>query len=99
MRERDIEKKLVTAVRKMGGEAFKWTSPGNDGVPDRIVMLPGGRLIFVELKADRGRLEPIQKVQIRRIQKLGQEVYVVRGMDGLEEFLREEVMPYEVHTA
>ena len=83
----------------MGGEAFKWTSPGNDGVPDRIVMLPGGRLIFVELKADRGRLEPIQKVQIRRIQKLGQEVYVVRGMDGLEEFLREEVMPYEVHTA
>ena len=55
-------------------------------------MLPGGRLIFVELKADRGRLEPIQKVQIRRIQKLGQEVRVVRGMDGLEEFL------HEVHT-
>ena len=92
MRERDIEKELVTAVRKMGGEAFKWVSPGNDGVPDRIVMLPGGRLIFVELKADRGRLEPIQKVQIRRIEKLGQEVRVVRGMDGLEEFL------HEVHT-
>ena len=89
MRERDIEKELVTAVRKMGGEAFKWVSPGNDGVPDRIVMLPGGRLIFVELKADRGRLEPIQKVQIRRIEKLGQEVRVVRGMDGLEEFLHE----------
>ena len=76
----------------MGGEAFKWVSPGNDGVPDRIVMLPGGRLIFVELKADRGRLEPIQKVQIRRIEKLGQEVRVVRGMDGLEGFL------HEVHT-
>ena len=39
MRERDIEKKLVNEIRKMGGEAFKWTSPGNDGVPDRIVML------------------------------------------------------------
>lgn len=89
MRERDIERKLVSEIRKMGGEAFKWTSPGNDGVPDRIVMLPGGRLIFVELKADKGRLEPIQKVQIRRIQKLGQEVRVVRGMDGLEEFLNE----------
>lgn len=89
MRERDIEKKLVNEIRKMGGEAFKWTSPGNDGVPDRIVMLPGGRLIFIELKADRGSLSPIQKVQIRRIQKLGQEVYVVRGMDGLEEFLKE----------
>ena len=47
MRERDIEKKMLNAVRKMGGEAFKWVSPGNDGVPDRIVMLPGGRLIFV----------------------------------------------------
>lgn len=89
MRERDIERKLVNEIRKMGGEAFKWTSPGNDGVPDRIVMLPGGRLVFVELKADRGQLAPIQKVQIRRIQKLGQEVYVVRGMDGLEEFLKE----------
>lgn len=89
MRERDIERKLVSEIRKMGGEAFKWTSPGNDGVPDRIVMLPGGRLIFVELKADKGRLGPIQKVQIRRIQRLGQEVRVVRGMDGLEEFLNE----------
>lgn len=89
MRERDIEKRLVREVRKMGGEAYKWTSPGNDGVPDRIVMLPGGRLIFVELKADRGQLSPIQKVQIRRIEKLGQEVIIVRGMDGLEEFLHE----------
>ena len=101
MRERDIEKKMLNAVRKMGGEAFKWVSPGNDGVPDRIVMLPGGRLIFVELKADRGRLSPVQKIQIRRIQKLGQDVEVVQGMDGLEEFLaalRKEVVPYEVHT-
>ena len=71
----------------MGGEAFKWVSPGNDGVPDRIVMLPGGAAIFVELKADRGRLSAIQKVQIRRIQKLGQEVVVVQGMDGLDRFL------------
>jgi hypothetical protein len=97
MRERDIEKKMLNAVRKMGGEAFKWVSPGNDGVPDRIVMLPGGRLIFVELKADRGRLSPVQKIQIRRIQKLGQDVEVVQGMDGLEEFL--ERIRNEVHTA
>ena len=97
MRERDIEKKMLNAIRKMGGEAFKWVSPGNDGVPDRIVMLPGGRLIFVELKADRGRLSPVQKIQIRRIQKLGQDVEVVQGMDGLEEFL--ERIRNEVHTA
>ena len=102
MRERDIEKKMLNAIRKMGGEAFKWVSPGNDGVPDRIVMLPGGRLIFVELKADRGLLSSVQKIQIRRIQKLGQEVEVVQGMDGLEEFLeriRKEVTPYEVHAS
>lgn len=101
MRERDIEQRLVREIRKMGGEAFKWTSPGNDGVPDRIVMLPGGILIFVELKADNGRLSSVQKVQIRRIQRLGQDVEVVQGMDGLEEFLqrvRKEVRPYEIRA-
>ena len=95
MRERDIEQRLVREVRKMGGEAFKWVSPGNDGVPDRIVMLPG-LIIFVELKADRGRLSSVQKVQIRRIQKLGQDVEVVQGMDELEEFL--ERMKHEIHA-
>ena len=101
MRERDIEKRLVREIRAMGGEAFKWVSPGNDGVPDRIVMLPGGIVVFVELKADRGRLAGVQRVQIRRIQRWGQEVVVVQGMDELEEFLarmRKEVMPHEVHT-
>lgn len=97
MRERDIEKRLVREIRRMGGEAYKWTSPGNDGVPDRIVMLPGGKLIFVELKADDGTLRPVQRVQIGRIRKLGQEVRVVRGMDGLEDFL--ERIRDEIHTA
>ncbi len=95
MRERDIEQRLVREVRKMGGEAFKWVSPGNDGVPDRIVMLPG-LIVFVELKADRGRLSTVQKVQIRRIQKLGQDVEVVQGMDELEEFL--ERMKHDIHA-
>lgn len=95
MRERDIEQRLVREVRKMGGEAFKWVSPGNDGVPDRIVMLPG-LIIFVELKADRGRLSSVQKVQIRRIQKLGQDVEVVQGMDDLDQFL--ERMRHEIRA-
>lgn len=81
----------------MGGEAYKWTSPGNDGVPDRIVMLPGGRLIFVELKADDGTLRQVQRVQIGRIRKLGQRAEVVRGMKGLEDFL--ERIRDEIHTA
>ena len=97
MRERDIEKKLVREIRRMGGEAYKWTSPGNGGVPDRIVMLPGGKLIFVELKADDGTLRPVQRVQIERIRKLGQRAEVVRGMKGLEDFL--ERIRDEIHTA
>ena len=54
MRERDVEKVLVDEVRRLGGRAYKWTSPGNAGVPDRMVIMPGHRPIFVELKADGG---------------------------------------------
>lgn len=48
--ERFIEKKLISEVKKQGGRAFKWVSPGCSGVPDRIVILPGPRILFVELK-------------------------------------------------
>ncbi len=87
--EKDVEKALVREVRKMGGEAYKWTSPGNDGVPDRIVVLPGGIVVFVELKADGGQLRPVQRVQIEKLRRLGQRVEIVRGMKGLKEFLGE----------
>ena len=50
MLEREIEKKLVDGVRKLGGRAYKFVSPGNDGVPDRIVVLPGRAPKFIELK-------------------------------------------------
>ena len=51
MREKTIEKKLADAVKGRGGLAPKFTSPGFDGMPDRIVLLPGGRMAFVEVKA------------------------------------------------
>ena len=85
MRERDIEKILVREVRRAGGEAYKWVSPGNDGVPDRIVIL-GGELVFVELKSETGQLSPVQKLQIAKLRTLGQEVEVVKGLKGLEDF-------------
>lgn len=50
MLERDIEKKFVAKVKRMGGEAVKFTSPASRGWPDRLVVLPGGRVTFVELK-------------------------------------------------
>lgn len=89
MRERDIEKRLVCKIREMGGEVYKWVSPGNSGVPDRIVMLPGGRVIFVELKTDGGSPSPIQREQMRKIRRTGCRVELIRGMDELEEFLDE----------
>ena len=67
MRESEVEKLLVGGIRKLGGRAFKWVSPGNDGVPDRIVVLPGLPAVFVELKTVTGKLTPLQRVQLKRL--------------------------------
>lgn len=89
MREKEIEKILVDEVKRLGGRAYKWTSPGNDGVPDRIVILPDTRVIFVELKTDTGVLSPLQRIQIGRLKKLGQWVEVVKGIRGLKVFFED----------
>lgn len=89
MREKDIERILVTEVKKLGGRAYKWTSPGNDGVPDRIVIFPNRTPIFVELKTETGTLSSLQKVQIDRLIQLGQCVTVVKGIEGLIRFFWE----------
>jgi hypothetical protein len=83
MRESDIEKILVREVKRLGGRAYKWVSPGNDGVPDKIVIFPDYRLVFVELKTDTGKLSALQSVQIKRLMELGQSVEVVKGINGL----------------
>ena len=88
MKESELERILVEEVRKVGGMAYKWISPGNDGVPDRIVVLPPDVICFVELKADKGRLSTQQKIQISRLRGLGADVRVVKGMSGLIEFFR-----------
>ena len=88
-RERDIEAYLIKSVKAAGGLSYKWTSPGADGVPDRIVIMPGGRVYFCELKADDGRLSGMQSYQIRRLKTLGCGVYVLRGRRGVDDFLKE----------
>ncbi len=93
MREKEIEKILVDEVRGLGGRAYKWISPGNDGVPDRIVIFPGQWPIFVELKADRGTVSPLQRAQIKRLRELEQPVQIVRGVSGLAEFFELEGYP------
>lgn len=89
MAEREIEKKLVAGVRKLGGRAYKFVSPGNDGVPDRIVVLPGISPVFVELKTETGRLSSLQNVQIKRLKDLGQDVRVLYGLEDVKRFLEE----------
>lgn len=89
MLEKEIEKKLIDGIRKLGGRSYKFVSPGNNGVPDRIVILPGGRVIFVELKTATGRLSKLQKMQIRMLTHYGCDVRVLYGMDGVQAFLDE----------
>ena len=86
MTEKDIEKILANEVKKLGGRAYKWVSPGNDGVPDRVVIFPGRPAIFVELKTDTGKLSALQKIQIQRLKDLGQAVFVVKGISGASHF-------------
>lgn len=81
MRERDIEDWLRRRIEDAGGIAFKFTSTGNDGVPDRIAILPGGQIWFIELKAVSGKLSALQRWQIERMKKLGARAAVIRGMD------------------
>lgn len=97
MKESTIEARLVREVKKRGGLCYKFTSPGNPGVPDRIVILPGGMTIYVELKTEIGRLAKIQQWQIEELRKRGAEVRVLKGMDQVLAFL-EEVMPNEVRS-
>ena len=83
MNERRIEEILIREVTKIGGRTYKWVSPGNSGVPDRIVFFPDGRVFFVELKTESGRLSAQQKIQINRLKNLKQKAYVVKGIAGL----------------
>ena len=93
MKEREIEKTLVAEVRQCGGRAYKWVSPGNNGVPDRIVIFKDRPAIFVEIKTDSGTLSNLQKLQIPRLQELGQKVYIVKGLNGAAGFFEEEGFP------
>lgn len=89
MKESSVERKLVSGIKKLGGQAYKFVSPGNAGVPDRIVIMPYGRVYFVELKTDTGKLSPLQKVQIGRLQALGLDVRVLYGAEAVADFLEQ----------
>lgn len=85
-RERDAERALVLGVRALHGLAWK-VYPSVAGIPDRVVLLPGGRTVWCELKAPGGRLREIQKVTISRMRALGHEVVVLTGKEEVKTWL------------
>lgn len=84
-RESSIEKNLVKQVKAAGGHAYKFVSPGRRGVPDRLVILPGGRVVFVECKAPGQKPRPEQEREHKRLQALGVKVVVLdsKNMEGV----------------
>ena len=77
MLESEVEKTLITEVKKRGGLALKFISPGISGVPDRLILIKGGKLAFVELKAPGKKMRPIQIKRKRQLESLGFVVYCI----------------------
>lgn len=89
MRESKIEKSLKDKVEDMGGVALKFVSPGMAGVPDRIVLIPNEKVVFVELKAPGKKLRPIQLKRKSQLENLGFKVYLIDSLQGVDSFVRE----------
>ncbi len=84
--EKDIEAYLVKRVKALGGYAYKFVSPSNRGVADRLVVLPGV-VWFVEVKAEGGRLSPLQTLFIEQMKRLGQNVIVVWNKEDVDRWI------------
>ena len=89
IREKNIDQKLVKAVKAMGGIAPKFTSPGFDGMPDRIIILPGGKMGFVEVKAPGRKPRPLQEARHNLLRQMGCKVYVIDGAEQISSVLDE----------
>ena len=89
MREKQIEQKLVSEVKRRGGICPKWVSPGFDGVPDRLVFLPGKHFGMVEVKAPGKMPRPLQVSRHRVLEKLGFKTYILDGTEQIQALLDE----------
>ena len=89
MQEKYIEQKLVAAVKSMGGIAPKFVSPGIDGMPDRIVLLPMRKIAFVECKATGKKMRPLQNKRKKQLEALGFLVYCLDDIEQIGGILSE----------
>ena len=83
VREKYMEHLLCKGVKELGGKAYKFVSPNCRGVPDRLCVLPDGRIFFVELKSAGKKPSPLQEIEIKRLRELGQEVLVIDNIEGV----------------
>lgn len=89
MREKDIEQKIVSAVKRRGGICPKWVSPGFDGVPDRIAIFPMAKICFIEVKAPSKKPRPLQKARHKQLRHFGFRVYVIDSEEQIDAMLEE----------
>jgi hypothetical protein len=89
MEESRVERYLKRQVEKIGGKAYKWNPTGVIGVPDRMVLLPGGKVIFVELKAPGEKPRKIQAYRAKELSKLGFQVECLDTIEKVDLFIKE----------
>ena len=89
MREKDLERRMVRAVKNMGGLAPKFVSPGLAGVPDRLVLLPEGKIAFVEMKAPGQKPTSLQRLRHGQLRDLGFRVFVIDSKEKIGGMLDE----------
>ena len=87
MREKEIERDFTLMVKQAGGLALKFVSAGMNGMPDRLVLLPGGHMAFVEVKAPGKVPRPLQEARHRMLRRLGFQVYVLDRAEQIIQIL------------
>lgn len=86
-KENRVEQRLIDGVKALGGRTFKFVSPGLAGVPDRIVILPGGNVHFVEVKAPGGKPSELQLRRLTQLRKLGVKALILTGATEVDDYL------------
>ena len=85
--ESQLEKIFCDKIKKLGGLPLKFVSPGRAGVPDRIILLPGGKFYFVEMKNEIGKTSIIQEYIFEKFAKLGFKVHIINSVESMKNFL------------